>query len=374
MEQVNILIIGAGVVGLSIGKYLTEEHSDVVIVEKESSFGRETSSRNSEVIHSGIYYPHGSLKAKLCVEGNRMLYDYAAEKKIGCRRTGKIVIAGEESEYPELEKLYRHGQANGVEGLQLITGNRLQELEPLIIAGKGLWVPSTGIIDTHNLMLNLANEIESDDGFIVYGMEAEKIEKNETGYLVSFNNGEEFQTNILINAAGLFSDKIASLAGIDLKDTNLKLHWCKGEYYKASGVGEISRLIYPLPDPKGISLGIHLTVNLNGEIRFGPNAYYVEELNYAMDESHKADFMKAVNRYLPIEMHNLHPDDTGIRPKLQGPGENVRDFYIKEEAERGLKNLINLIGIESPGLTACLAIGRYVRDLIGKRVHADSAV
>ncbi len=367
MEQVNILIIGAGVIGLSAGKYLAEEFPDVVIVEKETSFGRETSSRNSEVLHSGIYYPHNSLKAELCVTGNRLLYEYASEKGIGFRKTGKIVIAGDESEYQALEKLYHHGQANGVSGLRILDRSEIFGIEPQIIARKGLWVPSTGIIDTHNLMQNLSDDVEAADGFIVYGMEVTAVEKNEPGYVVSFSNGEVFRTNVLINAAGLFSDSIAALAGIDIDKEKLRLHKCKGEYYKATGIDGIKHLIYPLPDPRGISLGIHLALNLNDEIRFGPNAYYVDDLNYAMDERFKNDFLQAINRYLPVKDENIHPDDTGIRPKLQAPGEEVRDFYIREETSRGLPGMVNLIGIESPGLTAALAIGKHVFDILKKK-------
>lgn len=363
MEQVNVLIIGAGVIGLSIGKYLSEDHSDVVVVDKEDSFGRGTSSRNSEVIHSGIYYPHESLKAKLCVSGNQLLYDYASERGIAFRKTGKIVVAGDESEFPELERLYQHGTANGVEGLRILDRSGISERESQIIAQKGLWVPSTGIIDTHGLMQTLVNDLEDNDGFAVYGMEVKEIEHLNPGYRVTFTNDEVFQTNILINSAGLFSDQIAAMTGIEIEKEKLKLHWCKGEYYKASGINGINHLIYPLPDPRGISLGIHLALNLNGEIRFGPNAYYVDDLSYGMDERFLSDFLTAINRYLPLKKENIHPDDTGIRPKLQAAGEGVRDFYIREESDRGLPNLINLIGIESPGLTAALAIGKYVKDL-----------
>lgn len=364
MEKVEILVIGAGVVGLSIAKILSEKFDDVVVVEKEEFFGRHTSSRNSEVIHSGIYYPQNTLKAKLCVHGADMLYDFARENNVKHEQCGKFIVATSPEEIPELERLQQNGERNGVKNMRIIEKEEILELEPQIHAIKALEVKKTGIIDTHRLMKKLAEKAEENEAFIVYKMEVTKIKKRDDSYIVQFSNGEIFQAQAVINSAGLFSDEIAKMVGIDIQKVNLKLHWCKGEYYKDNHISGVQRLIYPLPDPRGISLGIHLTINLNGEVRFGPNAYYIDELDYKMDETNKKDFLQAIQRYIMIEKDHLHLDDCGIRPKLQGPNDDFRDFYIKEESAKGFPNFINLIGIESPGLTCCLAIAEKVELLL----------
>ncbi|MCD4818674.1 MAG: NAD(P)/FAD-dependent oxidoreductase [Candidatus Cloacimonetes bacterium] len=364
MEKVNILIIGAGVVGLSIGKYLSEKFEDVIVVDKEDSFGRHTSSRNSEVIHSGIYYPQNTLKAKMCVEGNHLLYEFCERNSIPFRKTGKLVVATNEAEYLYLDELKINGERNHVDNLKIIYQDEIKELEPLVIAEKALFVPSTGIIDTHKLMYKLANQIEENDGFVIYEMEVIEIEYSNGKYLVKFSNGEEFQANIVINSAGIYCESIAKILKLDTIRHNIKIHWCKGEYYKTSKLKNIKHLIYPVPDQNGIFLGIHLTVNLNNDVRFGPNAFYIDEINYRFDESFEDEFYKAIMNYLPLEEGDLHPDDCGIRAKLQGQNDEFRDFYIKEESIKGLPNFINLMGIESPGLTSCLAIGKYVKDIL----------
>jgi len=362
MEEVNILIIGAGAVGLAIAENLSKTGEEVVVVEKESTFGRHTSSRNSEVIHSGIYYPQGTLKAALCVKGVKLIYHYLSQNNIPFSNCGKLVVACDYSEEKALTDLMENGMRNGVEGLQIIEQSECLKLEPQIKAVKALQVASTGILDTHKFMQSLASNAEKNDVFIIYDMEVTAIEKNEDRYLVKFHNGETYAANYLINSAGLHSDQIAEMAGIDLEKHDLKLHWCKGEYYKTSKIKNIHRLIYPLPDR--ISLGIHLTINLAGNIRFGPSAYYLKDLDYSMDEKSKDEFLLSINRYLDLLGEDLEMDDCGIRPKLQSPVGEFRDFYIKEESEKGLPNFINLIGIESPGLTASLAIAEYVKDLM----------
>ena len=364
MEKVNILIIGAGVIGLAIAEALSEDFKDVVVVEKEETFGRHTSSRNSEVIHSGIYYPQNSLKSELCVRGVELIYDFCENKGIPYQKCGKLIVATNENEIPELYKIKENGEKNNVKNLEIIEKSECEKLEPQIKALKALKVPCTGILDTHKLMKKLESEAEKKEAFIVYDMEVISIEKKDNCYVVNFSNEEIFETNIIINSAGLFSDKIARMVGIDINAENLKTYWCKGEYYKTTKVKNINHLIYPLPDPRGIFLGIHLTLNLNGEVRFGPNAYYIKELNYSMDETYKNEFSKAVNKYIQIDEEFLSPDDCGIRAKLQGPNDDFRDFYIKEESEKGFPNFINLMGIESPGLTCCLSIAEYVKNII----------
>ena len=366
MEQVNILIIGAGVIGLAVARELSSHNDDIVLVEKEDSFGRATSSRNSEVMHSGIYYPKDSLKAQLCVSGVQDLYEYAKENNIPFNNCGKLIVANDEEELLVLEELKSKGEKNGVPNLQIINETECKNLEPQIKAKYALKVPTTGIIDSHELMKKLESDAESNGAFIVYNMEVISINKLESSYVVKFSNGETFNANTVINCAGLYSDRIAEMVGINIKHEDLRIHWCKGEYYKSSKIKGIEHLIYTVPDPKGIFLGIHLTINLKGDVRFGPNAYYVDKLNYEMDESYKPEFLKAIKKYVNIDEENFQLDDCGIRAKLQEDGGIFRDFYIKEESEKGYANLINCIGIESPGLTCCLTIAKQVNKLCFK--------
>lgn len=360
MERMDVLIIGAGIVGLSVARALSSLDLDVVLVEKEDSFGRHTSSRNSEVIHSGIYYPHGSEKARHCLRGNELLYSYCEEKEIPFKRTGKLVVACCDQELPLLEELYAHGTGNGVQGLQIVDHDECRRRVPEVKAVRGLWVPSTGIVDTHRLMKSIAQDVEENDAFIVYDMEAERIERTSDEFRVRFKDGEVFAAAILINCSGLFCESVARMAGIDIESENLKIHWCKGEYFKTTKIKDIPHLIYPLPDPTGTFLGIHLTVNLNGEVRFGPNVVWLNDLDYTVDESHQKEFEHAVGRYLDIEPDWLSPDDAGIRPKLQRQGGEFRDFHIREE----YPGFINLMGIESPGLTSAPSIAEQVLAMV----------
>jgi len=362
MEKVNILIIGAGVVGLAIAEKLSKTLEDIVVVEKEESFGRHTSSRNSEVIHSGIYYPQETLKAILCVRGVELMYKYLEEHNVPYNNCGKLIVACDPEEEKELLLLQENGIRNGVKELSIIDEEECKALEPLIKAHKALKVNSTGILDTHKFMNSLANQAEDKDAFVVYNMEVVEINKISDKYQVSFTNGEIYEADWVINCAGLYSDEISGMVGIDPVKHDLKLHWCKGEYFKTTKINSIKRLIYPIPDK--ISLGIHLSINLAGNCRFGPNAYYVDKLDYSMNEKFKKDFVFSINKYLDLKEEDLQMDDCGIRPKLQRSGENFRDFYIKEESEKGYPKLINTIGIESPGLTASLAIAEYVEKLI----------
>jgi L-2-hydroxyglutarate oxidase LhgO len=362
MEQVDTLIIGAGVIGLAIAEELSKTREEIVVVEKEASFGRHTSSRNSEVIHSGIYYPPDTLKATLCVRGVDLLYEYLDKNNIPYNKCGKLVVASGPEEITELARLKENGIRNGVQDLNIIDSKECQRLEPDIKAYKALKVPSTGIMDTHLFMKSLVMKSEMADAYIIYNMEVAAIKQHDKKYVVSFTNGEAFRANTVINSAGLYSDRIAEMVGIDIRKNALKLHWCKGEYFKSNKIQGIKRLIYPIPD--NISLGIHLSINLSGNCRFGPNAYYVDELDYSMDETHKSDFLESINQYLDIDSNFLEMDDCGIRPKLQKPGDIFRDFYIKEESEKGFINFINIIGIESPGLTASLAIAEYVSNIL----------
>ncbi len=361
MEEIEVLVIGAGIVGLAIGYKLSESFDEVLVVDKESGFGKHTSSRNSEVVHSGIYYQENSLKAELCVKGNKLLYEFADKYDIPYRQCGKYVVATSQEEIFALEELKIKGEINGVNNLKIIEEKELKKKNPQIKGVGALWVAGTGIIDTHRIMQTCEMLIEKNEGMIAYNTEIIGIEYIDKKYEVAFKDGTKIKTKTLINSAGLFSEEISKMLGIKTEKNDLKIHWCKGEYYKSSKIKNINHLIYPLPDPNGIFLGIHLTINLQNEVRFGPNAYYVDKLDYKMDTKYKNDFVEAISRYIDIEPENLNPDDVGIRPKLQGPSDEFRDFYIKDEKKKGFPSYINLTGIESPGLTACLAIAEKIK-------------
>ena len=353
-------MIGAGIVGLAIGHELSSRYENILLVEKESTFGRHVSSRNSEVIHSGIYYEPDSLKARLCIEGNRLIYEFAQKYNINHRNCGKLIVIPTIEELSKLESLMQNGKKNGMEGLQIISGEEISQREPIIKAASGLSVPSTGIIDSHGLMHKLEYLISSGESTIVYNTEVTDITFEDEHYFLSFKNMDYVEkSKIVVNSAGLWCDKVSAMAGID----SYKLYICKGEYYKTSMYrNELHSLIYPLPTE--ISLGLHIVLHLDGSIGFGPNAYYVDEIDYSMDDSNKKTFLKHLNQYLDLPEEALTEDFTGIRPKIQAPGEPSQDFIIKNEKDQGYNNFINLIGIESPGLTSSLAIAEYVKDII----------
>jgi len=347
-------------VGLAVAHELSRQHNNILVVEKESTFGRHVSSRNSEVIHSGLYYEPGSLKAKLCVEGNQKLVQYAQSNNIGHKICGKLVVVSDTNELQQLETLMNNGMQNGVEGLEIITSVEVSKREPHIHSAGALWVPSAGIIDSHAVMQKLEYQLKSQNGVVVYNSEVTGIQYKNDTYSVSFNNLDYTATSpIVINSAGLWCDKISSMVGI----TDYQLHICKGEYYKTSLYRhQINSLIYPLPTE--ISLGTHIVLHLDGSIGFGPNAYYVDKIDYRMDNSNKKTFLKHINKYMDLPENSLSEDFAGIRPKIQAPGEPSQDFIIVNETDKGYNNFINLIGIESPGLTCSLAIGEYVQSII----------
>ncbi len=363
MEEVDVIIIGAGIVGLAIAEKLSHKYDNIILAEKEESFGRHTSSRNSEVIHSGIYYPKNSLKAKLCVRGVELLYDFVEKYNIPYNNCGKLIVATKRSELTILEELLKKGKNNGVKNLEIVSEKNAKELEPKSKSCGALWVPITGIMDTHKVMKKLEFLAEQNGVTIAYNTEINGIEKQNDDYIISLKDDVfKLKARILINSAGLWSDKISEMMGIDSEKQNYKLHFCKGEYYKTTKYKNIKHLVYPVPTD--VSLGLHARINLDGELSFGPNAYYVDELNYQMDETYKKDFYKSINKYFYIGMADLILDDCGIRPKLQKEGGEFRDFVISNEKDKNLPNFVNLIGIDSPGLTCCLSIAEYVDKII----------
>jgi len=362
--EIDVAIIGAGVIGLATAREIAQRGKEVFVFEKNRTFGLETSSRNSEVIHAGIYYPEDSLKAKLCVEGKNLLYELCSKHNITYRKSGKIVVAVDESDIDWLEQLYEQGRRNGVDDLVLLSQVEVKKLEPNIEARAGLLSPSSGIFDSHSLLKFLYDQAREEGAAFVFGTEVIGIERAGTKYKVLIKDRDgtsAFIAHIVVNCAGLNSDRIAQLAGIDIVKAGYRLHYCKGEYFSLNSKYRniVRKLIYPTPDQAGH--GIHWRQALDGRVLLGPSARYVEAIDYAVDETHKQHFYDSAKKFLPfVALEDLAPESAGIRPKLQGPGEPFRDFVIAHEEKAGFPSLINLVGIESPGLTAALAIARYV--------------
>lgn len=371
LESANIVIIGAGVVGLAVAAKISEKNEGVYLFEKYPRYGQETSSHNSGVIHSGIHYPKNTLKATLCVQGNRTLYDLCTKHQIPFKKLGKLTVAVTESEIEELEELMRMGIDNGVEDLRMLDRKQVKELEPNVDVERALLSPSTGIVEPDELMNHFHAQLRKNNGFLVTQTEVTTIKRLKDGYEIGGTSvGEKFQmtAKVVINSAGLFSDKIAAMAGLDVDGLGYKIHPCKGDYFRVSGKPIAKMLVYPVP--KGAGLGIHLTPDLAGSIRLGPNAYYVDKIDYDV-ESEEKGFREDVARFVPkIREHEIHPDSSGIRPKLQGPNDLFRDFIIRNEADRELPGFIDLVGIESPGLTAAPAIAEYVSRILEDEINS----
>ena len=372
MEKIDITIVGAGVIGLAVASELSKTRQDIFIIEKNSSFGQETSSRNSEVIHAGIYYPKESLKTKTCIEGRQLLYQFCRKNNIAHKKTGKLIVAINDNEIKDLENLFHRGQDNGVEDLKFLSSEEIEKIEPYVKAKAAISSPATGILDSHSLMNNLIFQFKDRNGAVAYNTEVVSIDKVKGGFEITVKDkAETFKllTRILINCAGLNCDKIVFMLGL-LKD-EYKLKYCKGDYFRASSPKAklINHLIYPVPKSDRAGLGIHATLDLAGGLRLGPDDEYVKEIDYKIDENKKKIFYESVKQFLPfMELEDLRPDTSGIRPKLQGPNDDFRDFIIKDEADNALPGLINLIGIESPGLTSALSIAKIVKELTKKYI------
>lgn len=366
----GITVIGAGVIGLAIAERLSEKNNEIFLVERHNSFGQETSSRNSEVIHAGIYYPKGSLKARLCVEGKSLLYDFCKKWDVPYNNCGKLIVATSPDEALILEGIKKSAAGNGVD-LGFMNESQIKSIEPEIFAVAALWSPTTGIIDSHSLMKRLETNFINNGGHISYSSEVTGITRVKGGYeiTVTDSKGEQFtfSSEKVINSAGLASDKISEMTGI--ADDDLKIHFCKGEYFRVRPPKNklISRLIYPIPHQNMEGIGIHVTIDMGGGVKLGPDVTFLEPntYDYKVDISKQEAFWLSARKFLPfLEFGDLVPEMAGIRPKIQKPGDPQKDFYILEESSRGLKGFVNLIGMESPGLTSCLAIARYVESIL----------
>lgn len=356
MDHVEVAVIGAGVVGLAIARALAQQGREVVVIEAAGAIGTGISSRNSEVIHAGLYHPAGSLKAQLCVRGKALLYDYCAARGIAHRRCGKLVVATRAADLPRLAALAASGAANGVDDLRLLTRAETQALEPALQAAGALWSPSSGIVDSHVLMTALLADAEQAGATLALASPVTGGARDGSGWRLQVGGDFELGARRVVNAAGLFAAQLAVALGTPAP----ALRFARGHYFSLAGRAPFARLIYPLPVDGG--LGVHLTLDLGGQARFGPDVQWLPDtdpatLDYAVDPALAPRFEAEVRGYWPgLPAGALQPAYSGIRPKLSGPGEAAADFCI----DTGTPGLVQLFGIESPGLTASLALAEAV--------------
>jgi L-2-hydroxyglutarate oxidase LhgO len=361
MTDTDAIVVGAGVVGLAVARALARSGRSVVVMEAAETIGSETSSRNSEVIHAGLYYPEGSLKARLCVSGRKQLYSYCREHYVPHRRCGKLVVASDAEELAGLESLARRGAANGVDDLTLVSAAATQSMEPELACVGALLSPSTGIVDSHALMLALqsdASEHGADFAFCTPFVRAEVVGQ---GVVVEAGGAEPIRltTSILVNCAGLHAAEVAKrIDGLDPTDIPT-IRFAKGNYFSLAARAPFTRLVYPAPQSHG--LGVHMTLDLAGRARFGPDVEWVDQIEYSVDPRRSDGFVAAIRRYWPgLPDNSLSPDYAGIRVKLGTPDAPASDFRIDGRDRHGVRGLVNLFGIESPGLTSSLAIADEV--------------
>lgn len=365
-DTIDSLVIGAGVVGLAVARSLALAGREVIVIDRNAHIGEETSSRNSEVIHAGIYYPTGSLKAHLCVRGKAQMYAYCARNRIGHRRCGKVIVATQDRQLGQLHALHRQAAANGVTDLEWLGAEDVQALEPAVRAIAGLWSPSTGIIDSHALMLSLQGDLERAGGSVALLSEFRRGTVGQDRIRVNVNSGGEaasIDAATVVNCGGLHASRVAR--AFDGMDTGLvpATRYARGQYFNLRGPTPFRHLVYPLPEQGG--LGVHATLDLAGRTRFGPDVQWIDNIDYTSDPARATGFYEAVRSYWPaLPDGSLETGHVGIRPKLAGPGKTAADFMIQGPTDHGVPGLVNLFGIESPGLTAALAIGDAVAALL----------
>ena len=361
MEKLDAVVIGAGVVGLAVARELAMAGREVVILEAEDAIGTHTSSRNSEVIHAGIYYPKGSLKAQSCVRGKALLYEYCRTHDVPHKRCGKLIVATNEEQTGELEIIVERAKSNGVPDLAWLTRGQVRELEPEVACAAALLSPSTGIIDSHALMLAYLGDAERHGAMLALKSPYEKAVIRKDGFEVVVSGSDPFLCSTLINSAGLKAPSVArAMEGFDEKFVPRELY-AKGNYYSLTRRAPFKRLVYPVPEPGG--LGVHVTLDMAGQARFGPDVEWVDRIDYAVDPGRAARFYAAIRRYWPgLPDGALAPGYSGIRPKTAGPGEPAPDFQVLGPAAHGVPGLVQLFGIESPGLTSSLALARLAAE------------
>lgn len=364
VETVDCVVLGAGVVGLAVARALAQAGRDVMVLEACSAIGTQTSSRNSEVIHAGMYYPTGSLKAELCVRGNALLYAYCAERGIGHKRCGKFIVATAPDHLDKLQTIQDRAIANGVHELVWLDAAQAQTAEPALQCLGALHSPSTGIVDSHGLMLSLLGDIEHLGGVLALNSPLALAEFKHDAIELEAVDGTHLRANAVVNAAGLQATALAlRFAGLDPRHVP-QAYFAKGNYFSLAGQSPFSRLIYPVPEAAG--LGVHLTLDLGGQARFGPDVQWVDSPDDMEVQPERGDaFYAEVRKYWPaLSDGALIPAYAGIRPKISGPNEATRDFCVQGPKDHGVPGLVNLFGIESPGLTSSLAIGEMVAKLL----------
>lgn len=363
--DIDVVVVGAGVIGLAVARELSGQAMSVLILESASAIGTGTSSRNSEVIHAGLYYPEGSLKARLCIEGKQMLYAFCESHGVPFKRCGKLIVASSEAEIAAIEALLRKGVANGCTDLQLLTREEALALEPELECAAALHSPSTGILDSHSYMLALLGDAEDAGASLALNTPLLSASALEGGFHIAAGGAEpmELSCRMLINAAGLHATHVArSIRGLS-RECVPTTGYAKGNYFRLSGRAPFQHLIYPAPHTHG--LGVHLTLDLGGQAKFGPDIEWVDSIDYSVNPDSADSFAEAVRRYWPgMPKDSLTPAYSGIRPKISGPSDPAADFRIDGPKHHGISGLINLFGIESPGLTSSLAIARYVAAML----------
>lgn len=361
VDEIDCVVVGAGVVGLAVARALAMAGREVVLVEAADAIGTGTSSRNSEVVHAGLYYPAGSLKAQLCVEGRERLYAYCASRGVAHRRCGKLIVATDASQHAALDALLAAAHRNGVTDVQALDAADARRREPALACSAALWSPSTGIVDSHGLMLALQGEAEDRGAMLALKSPVERGEVGAGGIVLQVGGEQPMRVRArrVVNSAGLHAPALAArLDGLDAQFVP-PARYCKGSYFALAGRAPFSHLVYPMHDHAG--LGVHLTLDLAGQARFGPDTEWVDAIDYRVEPRRADAFYAAIRRYWPaLPDGALAPAYAGIRPKIVGPGEPAADFVIQGPAVHGVPGLVNLFGIESPGLTASLAIADAV--------------
>ena len=374
MERVDCVVIGAGVVGLAVAREMALQGRETILLERENAFGTISSARNSEVIHAGIYYPKDSLKAKLCVEGNRLLYEYCRSHQVATQPYGKLIVASDASQLDDLQAILYKAQNNGVPDIKIISGEQAKALEPQLQCVAAILSSSTGIVDSHGYMLSLLGGFEDAGGMVAYQsplISAKPIGANaENGFELEIGgpDGMQLQTKLLINCAGMSAPAVAQkIIGLE-KGEIPKAYFAKGNYFSLSGKSPFTHLIYPIPEPGG--LGVHLTLDMGGQAKFGPDVEWLdieseEQIDYTVDSKRGDGFYEAVRRYWPdLKDGALQPDYSGVRAKIVPPNSPAGDFCLNGPSDHGLQGLFNLYGFESPGLTSSLAIAKHLEVLI----------